>query len=833
MPTTGEVYPTVAQVIAEAPWSDNTWLTPNNGLGVPNGTMVQITDATYDSGDQSFVWKGYTFDFSVIPSDALIDGVTVRIKSAREMAGNGTIGLVQLLSTTRAKVGDNKAAIDSDFPLTTSAQDFTFGANNDLWGNALTVAWVQDADFGVAIGFWARGANTDVEFDAVSIEIEYHVPSTPKVGTDASSAASDTATVTTSIGASELLGAGDTIGLDSPNDQTGSEVDDPNSSGAPAWSNPQDIDDASPLSEAIFGTFEQFAISEYLYSSDHGYALPADAVIDGVEVFTYENIVTDATFPPTLDYYLTKNGTSPVGSPKSSDLAPGDQVYGGAADLWGTTLTRAEVNATTFGVFAQAVHSDSQFEGSETRINHIRVKVYYHLVSSPFATESASKTEGDLPTSKAGTDTDGTHIEDASPIAALAAADSDGTKLEDVSLVAAESGADTQGSVTELGAMAAPITATDTQGAATESSALNAVESGADTWGGGTDAGLSAATVSALDLPGTPAEVGSPTAQEVGSDAGSMSDTAQTSSLFTGTDQQGTTDEMTSLQQAKEGTDANSTFAGSEVGDIVGTVAGADAGSGSDTATYRYILAAVDTNGVVTESAIALVTFAGSDASTGSDLSAVTAALIGLDQGVGSDAGQITGMIVFANGVDTSVGTDLATMLRFLVATDVQGSLAEVATMIGLPIGADVSQSLESGVLNLAAIASADVGASAEVALVVYFAVGVDLASGSEWAVISLSAADSSGIVTEIGNLAVSMLADDSSAVVEIANMLVGVAGFDEATATDIAIKIERGLLEAIETGRVVTTAAYGRVAGAGPHGSVAETGTGRVRNRS
>jgi hypothetical protein len=49
----------------------------------------------------------------------------------------------------------------------------TKGSSSDLWGNALTEAWVKDADFGVAIGNAATAANTDVNVDYVTIEVFY------------------------------------------------------------------------------------------------------------------------------------------------------------------------------------------------------------------------------------------------------------------------------------------------------------------------------------------------------------------------------------------------------------------------------------------------------------------------------------------------------------------------------------------------------------------------------------------------------------------------------------------------------------------------------------
>jgi hypothetical protein len=177
--TTGEKFPTAAQTINESPWLDEAWVNPNNAL-TNDGTNAAVTAATYDTGDQTAVLKLYTYDMSSIPVGATIDGVIVRIH-ARGDSTSVRIDLCQLLDTSRAKVGTNKAS--TVVPMTASLATYTFGANNDLWGNSLTRAWVQDADFGVAIGCHANTNNSEAHVNYATIEVFYTVP--PKVtGTD-------------------------------------------------------------------------------------------------------------------------------------------------------------------------------------------------------------------------------------------------------------------------------------------------------------------------------------------------------------------------------------------------------------------------------------------------------------------------------------------------------------------------------------------------------------------------------------------------------------------------------------------------------------------------
>lgn len=51
------------------------------------------------------------------------------------------------------------------------------------------------------------------------------------------------------------------------------------------------------------------------------------------------------------------------------------QAFGGAADLWGNSLTPADVNATDFGVAISAIVAS----GSQARIDHIRMTTYYSM----------------------------------------------------------------------------------------------------------------------------------------------------------------------------------------------------------------------------------------------------------------------------------------------------------------------------------------------------------------------------------------------------------------------------------------------------------------------
>lgn len=172
MATTGQKYPTLAVTAAESPWLDNNWNTPTN-IYADDAATANVIATSFDSPDQTYVLKAYTFDFSGIPDGSTINGVTCRINTwYRSGQGAGSLDLLQLLDTSLAKVGTNQCATPVAL-TTTDTTIITKGGAADLWGNALTAAWVKNANFGVAIGIAATAANADVDVDYVTLEIDY------------------------------------------------------------------------------------------------------------------------------------------------------------------------------------------------------------------------------------------------------------------------------------------------------------------------------------------------------------------------------------------------------------------------------------------------------------------------------------------------------------------------------------------------------------------------------------------------------------------------------------------------------------------------------------
>jgi hypothetical protein len=124
-------------------------------------------------------------------------------------------------------------------------------------------------------------------------------------------------------------------------------------------------------------------LSDYLAATQFGFSIPASATIDGVLV-EIENSETasEATFDRV---YLTKNGSSSVGSNRAGGVPIGSSdaydSFGGASDLWGTSLTPAEVNASTFGVLIAV--RDNNAGSTTVRIDHVRMTITYTPPTTP------------------------------------------------------------------------------------------------------------------------------------------------------------------------------------------------------------------------------------------------------------------------------------------------------------------------------------------------------------------------------------------------------------------------------------------------------------------
>lgn len=173
--TAPEKFPTVSAI-------GGTWVNPNNiflddGVFATNGPP----------GNTAFI-QGSGFDFSFLPPGSVITGISVRIKGLSSIAGTTWMKNIQLVipdpnSATgwHLSVGDKgTGTFQTQTGLTLANTSFSFGGSNDLWGEVITPAMLQDPAFGIRVRVDHTGAGVTISLDCFTITVTY-VPPTRQV----------------------------------------------------------------------------------------------------------------------------------------------------------------------------------------------------------------------------------------------------------------------------------------------------------------------------------------------------------------------------------------------------------------------------------------------------------------------------------------------------------------------------------------------------------------------------------------------------------------------------------------------------------------------------
>lgn len=109
-------------------------------------------------------------------------------------------------------------------------------------------------------------------------------------------------------------------------------------------------------------------------------AIPSDATIDGIVLEIERSCSSTSRNPRDSFIRLQKTNDTPVGDNKAvaSTWPTTDAyaTYGSASDLWGTTWTVAEIQASSFGTWLQCTRASGKGPG-QCRIDHVRITVYY------------------------------------------------------------------------------------------------------------------------------------------------------------------------------------------------------------------------------------------------------------------------------------------------------------------------------------------------------------------------------------------------------------------------------------------------------------------------
>ena len=160
-----------------------------------------------------------------------------------------------------------------------------------------------------------------------------------------------------------------------PND--GSTFVDDATVGTKTWSNPGN----AQFSDDIYATVSLVGedISHYLKATNFGFSIPDGSTINGIAIdVERKRNIAGGSLTSDQSVRIVKGGVI-----TGSDLTNGLSLpttdtyitYGGSSNLWGTTWTVAQINASDFGFVWSGI--GEEFETATVSIDHIRITVYY------------------------------------------------------------------------------------------------------------------------------------------------------------------------------------------------------------------------------------------------------------------------------------------------------------------------------------------------------------------------------------------------------------------------------------------------------------------------
>lgn len=143
--------------------------------------------------------------------------------------------------------------------------------------------------------------------------------------------------------------------------------------GTIAWATPTNItvEDGSEAAASVTAS----GITNYIKGTNFGFSIPSGDTINGITV-EFKKRAQTATRITDVTVSIVKGG-SVVGDNKA-DLVTfwsttlGWVSYGGAADLWGTTWTDTDINASNFGVVLNCTNASGTVGA---RVDAIRITI--------------------------------------------------------------------------------------------------------------------------------------------------------------------------------------------------------------------------------------------------------------------------------------------------------------------------------------------------------------------------------------------------------------------------------------------------------------------------
>ena len=136
--------------------------------------------------------------------------------------------------------------------------------------------------------------------------------------------------------------------------------------------------------------------SRYLRCTGYNFAIPTGATINGVTVRVERrsNRITDGGSKDAA-MRLVKAGVIGATDRSTATLYTTTDVieaHGGAADLWGTTWTAAEINAASFGAAFAATKASAAGPSHSVSVDHVQISVDYSYVPGTYSLTASPAT---------------------------------------------------------------------------------------------------------------------------------------------------------------------------------------------------------------------------------------------------------------------------------------------------------------------------------------------------------------------------------------------------------------------------------------------------------
>ncbi len=157
--------------------------------------------------------------------------------------------------------------------------------------------------------------------------------------------------------------------------------------GTVSWVTPPNVkvSDNQRSNSSSFVNSYSIVSSNYLVETGLGFAVPVTATICGIQVDAERRQQGAGTGCSVKDnsVKIVKNGVITGTEHASTLVYPGLDIYGsygGPNDLWGTTWTPSDINATNFGVaYSTCLKTDAVGIFMSAEIDHMQITVFYKV----------------------------------------------------------------------------------------------------------------------------------------------------------------------------------------------------------------------------------------------------------------------------------------------------------------------------------------------------------------------------------------------------------------------------------------------------------------------